>query len=572
MSDRRDLHLALTQQIATRTDLTRVYSNTHLIVFANQADIVMPLGAQGCIIGRLFARTSRLDRLQTFKDGQIEAVVGTAGAHLLEAFWGNYVAFLSKGEQDAIVLRDPSGAMPAYETRYFGAPLFSSDMQTLRHAGLLTAYIDWSFLPQHLFDGGLRTSNTALKDVKELLPGARLTYRAGQRHEDACWSPWDHIAPTEELDDKALAERVRDTVRYSTNALASCFGRPLTGVSGGLDSSIIAASLAETSRSTAALTLATDEPEGDERRYARQVTDALALHLFEHIHDPEGVNLHRSVSQHLPRPMGNFMVQSVDAARAFVGTTYPFDAYFSGRGGDNVFCYLQSASALLDRVAAEGLSKGAWQTLYDICRMTESSAWDVASLAVKRALSGGPTYVWRGQAGFLHPDVVPQTPSRHTWLEPPRGTPFGKAVHVMLLVRIQGTLEGFSPYDPAELVTPLLSQPLVELCLQVPSWRWCAGGRNRAPVRRAFSNVLPKSIVNRTTKGGPDSFCIEVLERNRAEVKGLLLEGQLTAHGLLNRVALEQILTASAPLVPPQHLQIATLLEVEAWINAWQRA
>lgn len=569
ISQRLDLHHNLAQQIVRRGDFIRVYNNPHLTVFANQPDAILPLGPYGCVVGRLFSKTPGYEHLRSFNDAQIEAIVATGGGHLLRAFWGTYVAFLDGRNGSEIALRDPSGAMPTYETRYCGAALLSSDMETLRHAGLVKADIDWSFLPQHLFDGGLRRSDTALSGVKELLPGARLTFRAGERYEDGSWSPWDHISPNTDLDDAALAQRVGETVRHCTHTLASCFRQPLTGLSGGLDSSVIAASLATTPFSTAALTLATDEPEGDERRYARQVTDALSLRLFEHVHDPKTVDLRHSVSRHLPRPMGNFMVQGVEAARAEVRKTYPFDAYFSGRGGDNVFCSMQSASALLDRVQAEGLSGGTWQTLYDICRLTESSAWDVGALALKRALSGGPTYTWRGHAGFLHPDVVPRTASRHTWLEPPRGTPIGKAVHVMLLVRIQGTLEGFSRYDPAELVTPLLSQPLVELCLQVPSWRWCAAGRNRAPVRRAFSNVLPPSILNRTTKGGPDSFCIEVLERSRATVKGLLLEGQLAAHKLLNREALERCLTTPTPLVPPQHLQLATLLEVEAWVNAW---
>ncbi|ESQ87017.1 asparagine synthetase B family protein [Asticcacaulis benevestitus] len=569
MSNRSDLVHDLAQRIAHKGDLIRVYGNTQLTVFANQADAILPLGPHGCVLGRLFSKTLGYDRVQAFNDAHIDGIIATEGAHLLRDFWGTYVAFMCGRNGDAIALRDPSGGFPAYEASYFDASLFSSDMETLRHAGLLKSNIEWSYLPQHLFDGGLRTSHTALKGVKELLPGARLRFRSGQRHDDACWSPWDHVAPTVDLTDEALSARIGDTVRRCTNALASCFRHPLTGLSGGLDSSIIAASLAGTPSSMATLTLATDEPEGDERRYARQVTDAFSLRLFEHIHDGNDVDLRRSVSKHLPRPMGNFMVQSVDVARANVMKTYPFDAYFSGRGGDNVFCSMQSASALIDRVQAEGLSRGTWQTLYDICRLTESSAWDVGAMAVKRALSGGATYTWRGHPGFLHPDVVPRTASRHAWLEPPHGVPIGKAVHVMLLVRIQGTLEGLSRYDAAELVTPLLSQPLVELCLQVPSWRWCAGGRNRAPVRRAFSNLLPPSIVNRTTKGGPDSFCIEVIDRNRSTVKGLLLEGRLAAHNLLDRGALERCLTATAPLVPPQHLQLATLLEVEAWVNAW---
>src|SRR5690606_29821877 len=87
--------------------------------------------------------------------------------------------------------------------------------------------------------------------------------------------------------------------------------------------------------------------------------------------------------------------------------------------------------------------------------------------------------------------------------------------------------------------SPLLSQPLVEFCLGVPTWVWCAGGINRAPARTAFAADLPRAILERVSKAGPDSFVRSIFDRHRRTYRDLLLEGLLARHGLIEREAVE---------------------------------
>ncbi|MGK4422636.1 asparagine synthase-related protein, partial [Klebsiella pneumoniae] len=70
----------------------------------------------------------------------------------------------------------------------------------------------------------------------------------------------------------------------------------------------------------------------------------------------------------------------------------------------------------------------------------------------------------------------------------------------------QSYVEGHDPQDLLPTVSPLLSQPLVETCLGVPSWLWFEGGRNRVVARRAFAGDLPADVIWRRSKGTPDSF------------------------------------------------------------------
>src|SRR3546814_16146244 len=65
-------------------------------------------------------------------------------------------------------------------------------------------------------------------------------------------------------------------------------------------------------------------------------------------------------------------------------------------------------------------------------------------------------------------------------------------------------------------IAPLLSQPIVELCLSIPTWMWISGGLNRAVARKAFEGRLPAIITRRTHKGGPGGFDLAIYRRNRA--------------------------------------------------------
>jgi hypothetical protein len=78
---------------------------------------------------------------------------------------------------------------------------------------------------------------------------------------------------------------------------------------------------------------------------------------------------------------------------------------------------------------------------------------------------------------------------------------------------------------------PLLSQPVVETALRIPSWLWIENGRDRAVARTAYSGFLPASVLDRRTKGGLDSYAIAMLARNRSALQPFLLEGTCRAAG-----------------------------------------
>lgn len=523
----------------------------------------------GLIVGDVFSRTPPYESLRLDANA-IAATRTSKGANLTKTIWGRYVALVIGDDGSCHIVRDPSGGMPCYYVSANGWVAIASDITVLFDMDLIRGDLNWSFMRRHLIAHEFRTPETGLPGVLELPAGFRLSVSRESVAVVPCWSPWDFALSPSDDSLEYLVQELYETVADCTHALASRFQNILLGVSGGLDSSIVATCLAQNGTRVNCLTMATDEPEGDERPYARILTTSLNVPLLEGFHEIADVDITRSTAGHLPRPILFAFGQSEHKHRNQLTRTLGIDAHFSGVGGDNVFCFMKSATPFLDRFLSEGLSRGLVETLNDICQMRSCSAIEVLLMAAKRAFSRGTSYAVSPDIRLLNPESshTPE-PITHPWLQTPHGAFPGSAVHVSFLARIQGTIDGY-PRDEPPLILPLLSQPVMELCLRIPSWKWCAGGCDRALARRAFAPHLPSTIIDRRSKGGPHSFAYDVIDSNKAVLRKQLLEGLLAGQGLLDRDTIAKTLSSSAPVPPDLYMRLAALAEAEAWARLWE--
>jgi asparagine synthase (glutamine-hydrolysing) len=296
----------------------------------------------------------------------------------------------------------------------------------------------------------------------------------------------------------------------------------------------------------------------------------LNLPLQEHLYRVEEVDIDAPLGGHLPRPFGRSQSHAYERAHLEAAAAVGADGFITGNGGDNVFGYSQSAAAIADCYLCEGFGGGLLSTVRDVCRQTGCSAL-VAIRAAVRILRSPRPYSWRPSPTFLHPDVIRQlasAPLEHAWLDAPPGALPGKAGHIAGLLRVQPNLEpGRARYAP--VLNPLLSQPIVELSLSIPSWQWRTGGRDRAIVRDAFREELPDVIVKRRSKGGPDGFTAQLIVRNRSKIAERLINGRLASKGLLDTAAIERVLRDGRPTLGEERSRLLGLLEAEAWAGHW---
>ncbi|PZU68658.1 asparagine synthase C-terminal domain-containing protein [Sphingobium sp.] len=486
---------------------TRVANPDLEVIFA-KGDIVV-LFTQGgravvrpdvIVLGHLFSKTHPPKLIERFVDHE-----RLSPGDILRSYWGSYIAmFPSEDGRTCTILRDPSAFMPCYYCGGPGEMMLASNAPLLCDACGHIADVDWQKLGRHLAMCVSTPEDTCLAGVGELIRGCSLTIDDKGFRIHVEWSPWSFTSAQSDLTAPMARDLVREAIMESVGAWASCYKKIIVLLSGGLDSSVVAAALAEHGGSEIhCLSLATDDPSGDETRYAKAVADSLQLTFIPGRYDLEGYEITRTVVDFLPRPGGRIAGHPARRECIKLAASHGIDAIFDGGGGDSVFCYRSSVVPFSDRLLVEGPGMSAFQTARDIHWMTRASLLEVIWRGVRRAYWQAPSYRWVRDVSFLKPRQWEAY--RHPWLETPSGALPGKAAHIASLVFIHNFGEGVLGWPTTPCVSPLLSQPVLETCLRIPSWLWCSGGVNRALVREAFANDLPHKIMQRRWKGGKRS-------------------------------------------------------------------
>ncbi len=549
--------------------LAPIFQNDRLQVLANAAAAVTMIGeGGGVVLGTLFRRNGGTGR-HDVQDGPLDkSVGGSAGDDLLCRWWGGYVAFIIDGDRSAIhVLRDPSGGTPCYHCEAQGAHVYFSDIDIARALGLIAPRLDPLFVAHYLAYSDLRTARTGLVGVEEVLAGTRQSHDAGGAVASRRrWTPWAFAAADQQIQDRGQAvERVRAETQRCVSAWASRSRYLRLELSGGLDSSIVAACLRDQGAAVACATLVTPDPGADERRYARCVSQSIGAPLEEIMLDPTAGDVRDAPRILSPRPGMGIFQQVLDSA--FTDRASGVDAFFTGSGGDNVFCYLNTAAPAADVLRTNGPGPLFLRTVGDLAALHGCTMWRAGELAVRKALRRPGS--WRLDPLFLSKAAIPAGPEHHPWLDTPRGALPGKREHIAALMRIQNAPDGKARHALAPVRYPLLSQPLVELCLTVPSWMWITGGRNRSLARDAFAGRLPTPVLERTTKGDFTGFMGAIYDRQRSAVADLLLGGWLARQGLLDLPAVEAYLAATDPSKDVNFYRLLELAGVEIWARSW---
>jgi asparagine synthase (glutamine-hydrolysing) len=536
----------------------------------------------GVVLGKLFARSeagsspapSQLDEWST------RLILDSDGRHLIEGFWGRYVAFLHDADGPASwVLRDPSAGLPCYLLRVRGVDLYFSLIEDVLELADAPLQVNWPHLVAGLSYPREHCRATALLEVTQVLAGECVKGRAGDCRRSFYWDPLA-IASTEVLEDPqeaagALARCVREVV----HAWAGSYEGILLSLSGGLGSSIVLACLAQM-HDGPRVECFHHYPLGadlDERGYARLAAARTPFALLER---PRAGSLDLRpllAMRAMPEPANHPYYLEHSRDEATLAAERAADGIFSGYGGDRLFYRERAEWALGDFLSRRGLRPGAWSVALDSARMDQISLWRV----LRRAASSGlGQHRWSAleEAGRLRPLLAPEALAEarhaadflHPLLRHPRGTPSGKLWHAHQITM------PFDFYDPigapgdAERVAPLCSQPLMELALRIPTYVLMRGGWDRATARRAFYRELPPEIRNRTDKGAMEELLRLTLDRNRAFLRELLLDGELVRQRIVQRAKLAEALSGSAIRVGAGTSELLEYAGTEAWLRCWR--
>ena len=541
------------------------------------------LGGQGVVLGKLFERSTGSPSCAaplTFAATRTRRILDSRGRELIDRYWGRYLAFLhDEAGHTSWVLRDPSGGLPCLTVRFGGVRVYFSAMSAIQHLGLGPFDVNWGYLAASLCMMKGQTQATALREVSQVLAGECVELRDDRARSVFYWDALQ-TASSNIIEDPAEAARgMRECVVDAVRAWASCYSGITLSLSGGLDSSIVYAALDTAARRK--LTCFHYYPIGsdlDERHFARLVARSGGSELIERPRDPtlSLEPLLQVEASHEPAANCLYYLENsrLDAQLAAENQA---TAAFTGWGGDQLFYQNHASLAAADYLHYSGLRPQLLRIAFDSARMDRVSVWKVLHAAFAERIRHRPWSLReevREYRPLLRPEVVDEVYRSalyvHPLLSDCRATPSGKFWHAL---QLSGPWEFYDPLgrpDDPERVSPLYSQPVLELCLRVPVHVLTVGGWDRAIARRAFYNELPPEVANRRNKGSIERHVRAIFEHNVTFMRELLLDGALVREGLVDRRKLATVLSGKASPVRASVGELLDFVGTEAWMRRWR--
>lgn len=544
--------------------LSEVFRDGLIRLFAPCGTPIIEMPCGGAVVGHIFLRdgTALAQPVQIRTGASPDEV----RAFVLEQCWGEYILVQREHSGAVVVTRDPSGGVPCVYSSGTATRFVTSDISLAASLGLYTRQIDWESVAQYLTYPYLKTARTALADIRELLPGRVLRVQGSEASEEIAWSPWTFIdASTRISNADEAAAHVRDAVATVVGCLGKVDQAVLVELSGGLDSSIVAACLRDSGARVGCVTFVPAVPGADERHYAAPVANLLGTTLHAAPLRLEDARIDAPPPPWATNPGVAPLQYTADQVAMSFADRESFTSFYSGGGGDTVFCYLHNASPAADAFRSLG-TKACLAAIRDLSDLYQCTLWKAARLTLKK-LAGPPRQPYRADHTLISPEARVDLPDPHPWFDAPDHALPGDRERVFDLAGTQLLKEGLFRAMEYRLRLPLLSQPVVETCLRVPSWMWIKGGRNRSIARAAFSDVLPAEVINRRSKGSFTQYCGAVYQRNKSEIRDFLLGGELRARGLIDHEALDVFFSRPPAPRDESFMRTFTLCTVESWVR-----
>ena len=542
---------------------------------------------QGVVLGTLFKRPKPGEAGPAERVAEIDAaaaarIQSSKGRVLTEDYWGRYVALLLDRETGArSVLRDPMEGLPCYYAAHGGVTCFFSHVEDFARFSRAPG-VNRRFVHAHLLYDRLQVRETGLDGVYELQGGERAVLSDDRLSRSFLWTPHGFCRSRRYEKPDVAMTALRETVHAVAASWASAYGSIVEELSGGLDSAILLSGLRRARRAADIVCANHISPglDGDESAYAAKAAAFWKCALVEQTLDPAAVRLADTVDiPPIPRPCHFPLTRDMDAALSRLAQERGAGAIMSGRAGDQLFYKSATPHSVTDYVRR---CWGLWRPIKTAKdrAMVINSTVPAVFRDVARSILRGKRYdpyepIFR-YGDFLNQEALRSVEHdyfRHPWLEDVAGVPPGKVDHIFAVIDSQNfNYEPLGRSWHVDVVNPLISQPLVETCLEIPSYVLACGRRDRGLARRAFANDVPPEILTRRTKGGTGRYFNEVIGNNLDFLRAFLLDGELAREGLIVRDRLEPVLMGYEPIPIDHYFSFMSCVSVEAWLRSWADA
>jgi asparagine synthase (glutamine-hydrolysing) len=495
-----------------------------------------------------------------------------SGPRFVERLDGMFaLALWDAGRERLVLARDRLGKKPLLWTRLpDGTLAFASELKALLRLPQVSREVDLEAIDAFLALQYVPGDHTALRGIRKLPPGHVLVAHGGTERIERYWQPQAIAEPSSHEDE--WLERVRTTVGAAVRKRLVA-DVPLGALlSGGIDSSIVVALMAETaSQPVRTFTVGFSDDRYDERTYARAVASR-----FGTVH--EELQIEEDVAATLPRlaatydePLGDeaafptFLI--AEQARRHVTVA------LAGDGGDESFAGYERyvATGLADRVPSPLARSGAaaLRLLPAARREPRSPLFRAARFLDVAATAGAERY-----ARLM--EVFPLRLRRNLWIDstqarPTLLVPARPDIAGLQLLDLETYLPGYlllkadlaSMAHSLELRSPFLDHEVVALGLALPDSLKTRGREGKVALRRAFAAELPPEVLQR----GKTGFGVPLGRWFRSDLRELAHDVLANDRGWFRQDALRRLLGEHESGRADHGHRLWCLLMLELWVR-----
>ncbi len=498
--------------------------------------------------------------------------------------------------QRLLLGRDRLGIKPLYYARAGQRLAFASETKALLAQGGAARRADRAALVAYMSHGSIPGTATALEGVRRLAPGHVAVFDAGGLRERQYWDL--DLRTKRERDPRALADEVEALLRDSVE-LQMISEVPLGALlSGGVDSSLIAALMAQLSPHPVEAFSIGYGAGGEfmnELSFARVVAERWGMHHHPLVVEPDDLlRDFERVVWHLDEPCGDPAAFLTLALSEF--SRRHVTVVLSGLGADELFAGYRRYLGLrwrerwlaLPRVLREGIALPLLRRLPET-RTDRFGNWARLAKKFVAAADPDPRRAWANTISYLPEydgpmftgdfagvrraryasEAFDELWSRVAALPDPIDRATYLDVKTYMVDQLLLLQDKMSMAVSLEARVPFLDHRLVELAATIPTAAKLAGGRLKAVLKTVAERHVPRECVHRAKQGFAAPLERWLRGPLRGRLEDALAPARVRDRGVFEVAFVEWMKREFFERGRDLSLQLYQALVLEAWFAAY---
>jgi len=500
-------------------------------------------------------------------------------------------AIWDAGRGRILLARDRFGKKPLYYAIRPEGLYFGSELACLRQAGVpldpdpeaLRLYFQFNYIPDPY---------SAYKAIRKLPAGSWLTYdRNGAVSTGRYWRvPVPGGTPLgpagEPISEAETAARIRDKFDESVR-IRMIADVPLGAfLSGGIDSSLVVASMARQSpEPIRTFSIGFEESAFNELPFARLVAEKYHTDHHEIVVRPDSVSLVQKVVDHFGEPFGDSSAIPTYIVSEFASRFVK--VALSGDGGDELFGGYESFFAVRNWGRLDQIPQFARRLLSRIADWLPYSAYGKNYLRMISRPSALERYFEFNYAPYflrsrlLEPEWMPPAEAGFLWrtftdcLVPGESDILTQAMYFESTANLTGDMlvkvDRMSMAHSLEVRCPMLDHELAALAADVPhDWKIAKGvrsGPGKGILRKALGGRLPEELLSRSKMGFGVPLAAWFRNQLREMLWDHLTSQRFAARGIAVQPFVRQLLEEHESGRRDNNQWLWSLLILELWLE-----